>query len=90
MNRTIPPHKVKVVDLKIEGERYYVEDIIDEKKENGVQKYHTKWWSFGHDENTWEPEENFEDREVIKAFWARRAARETANKMEMDEMDENE
>lgn len=59
-------HKIK---QEVEdGEPYYkVEKILHRKKENGKFLYFIKWEGYGHDHNSYEPEENLTP-DLIKAY----------------------
>ena len=51
-----------------DGDIYYVERIVDDKKVRGAQKYLIKWVGF--DELTWEPASNIQDASLIRDYWA--------------------
>uniref|UniRef100_A0A0N5CEN9 Chromo domain-containing protein n=1 Tax=Strongyloides papillosus TaxID=174720 RepID=A0A0N5CEN9_STREA len=54
-------------------EVYEVEYIIDVKVANdGTCKYLVKWKNYSHLDNTWEPIENFCDRQCVDDFWEAR------------------
>jgi len=49
---------------------YEVEKIVDHKGDNPSNyEFLVKWKNYDSSENTWEPLENFEDREVINRYW---------------------
>jgi hypothetical protein len=49
---------------------YEVEKIVDHKGDNPSNyEFLVKWKNYDSTENTWEPLENFEDREVINRYW---------------------
>jgi hypothetical protein len=49
---------------------YEVEKIVDHRGDNPSNyEFLVKWKNYASSENTWEPLENFEDREVIDRYW---------------------
>jgi hypothetical protein len=50
-----------------EGELFDVEEVVEDRVENGGVEYLVKW--SGYEELTWEPEEGFVKMEPIVAYW---------------------
>ncbi|KAJ3170833.1 Chromobox protein 1 [Geranomyces variabilis] len=55
-----------------------VEAIIGARKIKGVQQYHIKWKGFDEDDNTWEPETNIHCPDLVDAYWAEHAEKQSA------------
>ena len=47
---------------------FTVENICDERIENGKTEYYLKWKGFPESENTWEPAENVDAADMVAAF----------------------
>lgn len=71
--QTYPRERLKVVKLDKQedpGNTYIVEKILNHRynKEKKIE-YLVKWKNYSTDENTWEPEENFDSKEIIAKYW---------------------
>ncbi|XP_055370700.1 SUN domain-containing protein 2-like isoform X2 [Condylostylus longicornis] len=53
-----------------EEEEYLVEKIEDRRKRYGKIEYYIKWAGYPQEENTWEPEDNITDKDLILEFEA--------------------
>jgi hypothetical protein len=51
------------------NETYEVEKILDHRIINGRIMYFVKWKGYEEDENTWEPEEHFQQTQCIEDYW---------------------
>ena len=52
-----------------EEKQYEVEAILDKREdEDGVVEYKIRWKGYGPDEDTWEPEDNLDCAEVLRAY----------------------
>ncbi len=60
---------------------YEVERIIGHKGEAGNYIYLTKWKGYGDESNTWEPQNNFFDDNVVKEYWKNINTTTTASAM---------
>jgi hypothetical protein len=54
-------------EQEIDSTIYQVEEILDDKLEDGIRKYLIKWENYGPEDNTWEPAEQF-DPKLIQEY----------------------
>ena len=50
-------------------EVYEVETILDHRMKGIKKEYLVKWKGFSSKDNTWEPESNFRDDDIVKKYW---------------------
>jgi hypothetical protein len=73
LNRNYSPNQVRMIrapEVNLE-ETYEVEKILDftpSEKKPGTYLYLVKWKNYSDSHNTWEPEEHFQDTEIISKF----------------------
>jgi transposase InsO family protein len=70
LDRHVPPDQIKIVSkqpLPNAEDVYVVRSILDHRGEPGSYEYLVDWK--GYKERTWEPEEHFDDYDVIKHYW---------------------
>ena len=48
---------------------YAVEKILRHRGAEGAREYLVRWEGFEADRDTWEPETNFDDQQVIQRYW---------------------
>ena len=55
-----------------EGKFFVVDKILDHRKNsNNNFEYLVKWKNFSDKDNTWEPIENFAERDLVNKYWQR-------------------
>ena len=72
LDRAVPPDQKKLISVKPreedrEGAIYELENIRDHRGEPGRYEYQVLWKYF--DDTTWEPEERFNDMNIIRNYW---------------------
>jgi RNase H-like domain found in reverse transcriptase/Reverse transcriptase (RNA-dependent DNA polymerase)/Integrase core domain/Chromo (CHRromatin Organisation MOdifier) domain/Integrase zinc binding domain len=78
VKRKIPRSVIKVIEHKESSDesRWEVEAILGHEGEAGARVYEVKWK--GWDQTTMEPEENFDSKECVRAYW-KQVGREGGN-----------
>ncbi|KAJ3149164.1 Chromobox protein 3 [Geranomyces variabilis] len=61
-----------------EGPEWEVEAIVGARKIRGVQQYYIKWKGFDEGDNTWEPESHIHCPDLVDAYWAEQAEKQSA------------
>jgi hypothetical protein len=57
---------------------YVVEKIMDDRKQGGQRQYLVRWAGFSEQHDSWEPDTNFHDVQVIQDYWVnKRDGRQT-------------
>ena len=57
------------------ADTYQVERILKQRVRGGKTQFYIKWHGYSSRHNTWEPEENILDPQLVEAFYARRAGK---------------
>lgn len=71
LKNSYPVSRLKLTNISQNGSSniFEVEKILDHKIMNGRISYFVKWKGYEDDENTWEPEEHFNQTECIEDYW---------------------
>ena len=68
--RGFAPTQLKEVIAEELTDRFYVERILDDKVEcNGKKIFKVRWLGYPENYDTWEPEENFDDKTIISNYF---------------------
>ena len=59
----------KKTDTEVSEVSYEIEKILDERRKHGRQEYLVHWKGYPEDEATWEPDDHFDDLDIITRFW---------------------
>ena len=85
LTRHFAPSQLKLVlDDYEETETYEVEKILDHRASDTSAKaneYFVKWKGYSDDDNTWEPEDHFIERQCITNYWAKYYADKTKKRV---------
>ena len=75
LHRALPQLKVipEDTDEAHDDNTYVLEKIIRHRTQKGQKRYLVKWVGWPHSANTWEPEESFNDMNVITRYWKSKA-----------------
>lgn len=57
-------------------ESFEVEKILEHRETPDGMRYRVRWKNYPPEEDTWEPEENFDDQATIQKYWTHRAEQE--------------
>ena len=63
--RTIPGY----INATNPEDVWIVEKIVNHEKKNDGYWYEVKWKGFDKEDNTWEPEKNINDQNIIDKYW---------------------
>jgi len=71
MHRNFTPSELKLISHEPENESpsYEIDRIIEHTGQPGKYKYLVKWKGYRVSESTWEPEESFDDLNIITKYW---------------------
>jgi len=74
LERNFPPSALIIISADpIYGEpSYEVEAILNHRKTDNGYEYLVRWKNYTADDDSWEPQENFDDLETIQRYWVRR------------------
>ena len=75
--RKVPIDQMKVLFRTIPGyinatnpeDVWIVEKVVNHEKKNDGYWYEVKWKGFDKEDNTWEPEKNINDQNIIDKYW---------------------
>jgi len=70
LDRHVPPDQIKIISKQprpICEDVFVVKKVVDHRGEPGSYEYLVEWK--GYEEQTWEPEDHFDDYAVIKRYW---------------------
>ena len=72
----VPAEELRAAENLIrefEDDEFTVEEILDDRLQNGQQEYFLKWKGYPEEHNSWESEKNMNCAELIRNYWRKKA-----------------